>query len=166
MMQKNVFTEQDQTLRLWGESGRERSMRSLGEHVHTTMYDQQGPAVQWRELRSGLCNDPHGGEGERRAETTNTYITASLHCTPQTNNTAGQLLSLSCVRSAAPGRQAPGSSARHCLLARLKLTSIQSVMPSNHLCSIIKYFKKSNNMFELTQEIQHTVLTSYQLKES
>ena len=108
-----------------------------GEHVHTTMYDQQGllcsggtplRVLQW----------PTWGRGREKSRD-HEHVYNRITALYTSNSTAGQLLSLSCVRSVAPGWQAPGSSARHCLLARLKLTSIQSVMPSNHLRSIIKY---------------------------
>lgn len=115
-------------------------MRSLAEHVHTLCVINKDLLCSGGNSSAQGSAMTHTGKNVRKEQRhMDTCITQSLHCTPQTNNTASQLLSRSRVRSAAPGQRTPGSSARLCLLARLKVTSIQSGMPSNHLCSTIKY---------------------------
>ena len=103
---------------------------------------------------------------EKRRET---RIAGSPHRAPETTEHCKSTTvarSPSRVRLCDPRTADPRLLCPQCLLSLLELTSIESMMPSNHLCSIIKYFKRSNNMFQLTQETQHTVLTCYQLKKS
>ena len=89
LQNRNRLTDIEDELMLLGGNGGGERLGVWDWHVHTAIFkidNQQGPAVQHRELCSILCNNLNGKRIWKRIDTC-VHITESLCCTPETNTT-------------------------------------------------------------------------------